>query len=178
MVPYRKDDPNIMSDSVPKGMPEELYCGWPEVTVNLNRKADESFIMYYSTMLLDDKQKCIGTAVSQDGFRWVKKGICLMPDAESLDDAGCARCCVTRNAVFDENVLSWSEARGFIMFYEGVSSEDNKHRIMKATSKDGFTWEKEGLALDIGSDEDSWDHGGVGSPHVLRYVRYSSQKFL
>lgn len=152
-------------------MPEELYCGWPEVTVNLSGKKDESFIMYYSTMLVENKVKCIGVAVSPDGFRWVKKGICLMPDAGTLDDAGCARCCVSRNAVFDEHVLSWSESAGFTMFYEGVSSEDNKHRIMKATSKDGFTWEKAGVALDIGADPECWDHGGVGSPHILRYVR-------
>lgn len=168
VVPYRKDDPNIASDSVPKNMPEELYCAWPEVCVNLGGKEQESFIMHYSTMLVDSKQKCIGTAVSSDGFRWDKKGICLTPDAGTLDDAGCARCCVARNADYDEDVFSWSEADGFIMFYEGVSSEDNKHRILKATSKDGFTWEKDGLVLDISSDPDAWDHGGVGSPHVLR----------
>ena len=168
LVPHRNDDPNIMKDTVPKNMPEELYCGWPEVTVNLGGKENESFIMYYSTMLVDKKQKCIGTAVSKDGFRWIKKGICLTPDAGTLDDGGVARCCVVRNAVYDEDVLSWSEAPGFTMFYEGVSTKDNKHRILKASSKDGFTWKKEGLAVDVGSDSDSWDHGGVGAPHVLR----------
>ena len=168
VVPYRKDDPNILSDSIPRDMPEELYCAWPEVTVNLGGKESESFIMYYSTMLVDNKQKCIGAAVSNDGFRWVKKGICLTPDEGTLDDGGCARVCVSRNAAYDENVMSWTEASGFTMFYEGVSSDDNKHRIMKATSADGFTWKKEGIALDVGSDVDSWDHGGVGSPHVLR----------
>eukprot|EP00977_Amphora_coffeiformis_P012236 scaffold3028_cov174-Amphora_coffeaeformis.AAC.8 len=168
VVPFRKGDPNIASDSVPKSMPEELYCAWPEVCVNLGGKEEENFIMYYSTMTVDSKEKCIGTAVSSDGFRWTKKGICLTPDGGTLDDAGCARCCVARNAKYDEDLSTWSESDGFVMFYEGVSSEDNKHRILKATSKDGFTWKKEGLTLDICNDPDSWDHGGVGSPHVLR----------
>jgi len=168
VVPYRKNDPNIEPKSVPKNMPEELYCAWPEVCVNLGAKQEENFIMYYSTMMVGSKEKCIGTAVSSDGFRWTKKGIYITPDAGTLDDAGCARCCVARNAKYDDDVLTWSESDGFVMFYEGISSEDNKHRIMRATSKDGFTWKKEGLVLDISSDPESWDHGGVGAPHVLR----------
>lgn len=171
VFPYRKNDPNLSSDySGPKDMPEELYCAWPEVTVNIGGKEEENFIMYYSTMTADDKQKSIGTAVSSDGFRWTKRGICLTPDAGTLDDGGCARCCVVRNAKYDEDVMSWEQAPGFTMYFEGVSTKDNKHRILKATSKDGFKWEKKGLLLDVSGDEDAWDHGGVGSPHVLRYV--------
>lgn len=168
VVPYRKGDPNIMPDSVPKDMPEELYNAWPEVAVNLDGKEGENFIMYYSAMLAETKEKVIGTAVSSDGFRWTKKGICLTPDDGTLDEAGCARCCVVRNAVYDEDVFSWAEAPGFTMYYEGVSAKDNKHRILRATSDDGFTWKKEGMILDIGSEPDAWDHAGVGSPHVLR----------
>lgn len=94
----------------------------------------------------------------------------MTPDADLLDDGGCARCCVVRNAKYDENVMSWSEASGFTMYYEGVSTKDNKHRILTATSKDGFKWEKQGLLLDVTDDSGAWDCGGVGSPHVLRYV--------
>ena len=55
------------------------------------------------------------------------------------------------------------------MYYEGIDQKDNKHRIMVATSLDGRTWEKKGLVLDVGSDEDgAWDSDGVGSPHVIR----------
>jgi hypothetical protein len=170
IVPYRKDDPNHMADSVPRDMPEEMYCGWPEVTVNLDGSAEEAFIMYYSAMLADDKQKCIGAAVSPDGFRWVKKGICMTPTAGTLDDGGCARVCAMRMAEYDADTMVWSEATGFTMYYEGVSTKDNKHRILKATSVDGIKWTKEGLALDVASDADAWDHGGVGSPDILRYV--------
>jgi hypothetical protein len=48
------------------------------------------------------------------------------------------------------------------MYYEGVSKEDNKHRIMMATSTNGKDWTKAGLAFDVGSDG-SWDSEGVGS---------------
>ena len=40
----------------------------------------------------------------------------------------------------------------------------NPYRV----NKDGFNWEKDSLLLDVGSDSNAWDHGGVGSPHVLR----------
>uniref|UniRef100_A0A6U1XQX2 Glycosyl hydrolase family 32 N-terminal domain-containing protein n=1 Tax=Trieres chinensis TaxID=1514140 RepID=A0A6U1XQX2_TRICV len=56
---------------------------------------------------------------------------------------------------------------GWVMYYEGVSKEDGKHRVMAAESKDGRTWTKAGVVLDIGA-EDEWDHFGVGSPHILR----------
>ena len=55
------------------------------------------------------------------------------------------------------------------MYYEGVSSSDNKHRILMAKSRDGRTWTKTGLALDVGEDG-AWDCNGVSSPHIIRYV--------
>jgi hypothetical protein len=121
-----------------------------------------------STMTKDDKEKAIGVAVSDDGFRWVKRGLCLQPGEKgSLDDDGCARCNVFRNAFFDKDEMTWKNAPGYTMLYEGVSSKDNKHRILSAESMDGRKWNKQGVVLDIG-DEGSWDCDGVGSPHVLR----------
>lgn len=62
---------------------------------------------------------------------------------------------------------NWKEKKSWRMYYEGVSTVDQKHRIMVATSRDGKTWEKQGLAFDVGSPG-SWDSEGVGSPHVIR----------
>jgi len=125
------------------------------------------------------KEKCLAVAVSNDGFRWLKRGLCLEPspsgtDASSLDDGGVARCNVVRNATYDKNTQTWNEEPGYIMYYEGVSTTDQKHRILSATSSDGRSWTKtndKGPVLDIGdADEETWDCDGVGSPHILRYV--------
>ena len=160
VVPYDKNDPN---QEVQNSMEEELYCGWPEVVVSPER--EPAFSMYYSTMLKDSKQKCIARAQSTDGFRWTKEGICLRPDADGFDAAGCARCAVVKDAEFDGE--HWKELSSVTMYYEGVSKEDNKHRIMMATSEDGVKFTKAGVAFDIGSDG-SWDSEGVGAPHVIR----------
>ena len=171
MVPFNRTDSNQRQekDSDNVNVPEELYCAWPEVTVNLAGKTNEAFLMYYSTMTATDKQKCIAYAVSEDGFRWFKRGICIAPSENTLDAKGCARCCVVTDAVFDKATLQWSELeKAWMMYYEGVSS-DNRHRIFMAESKDGAKWKKRGLALDVG-DEGAWDSKGVGSPHCVRYV--------
>lgn len=175
MTPYEKSNPETeMKDDKPSKLPikEELYCGWPEVVVKIDEKndANSGFYMYYSTMTKDDKQKCLGVAVSADGFRWYKRGLCLMPsdDEDSMDNAGVARGTVVRNAVYNEVEELWSDAPGYTMYYEGVSSTDNKHRILAATSPDGETWTKQGVVLDVGSEDSSWDCDGVGSPNILR----------
>jgi hypothetical protein len=187
MVPYDIDDTNTLSmadekdddGKTPVVLEEELYCGWPEVVVKIDDKnsANSGFYMYYSTMSKTTKEKSIAVAVSSDGFRWFKRGLCLQPSltdddspSNSLDDGGCARCNVVRNASYNKVDESWSDEPGYIMFYEGVSLADNKHRILSATSPDGRTWTKssESIAvLDIGNI-DTWDCDGVGSPHILR----------
>lgn len=166
MSPYDKSDPNQQLESLPSSVEEELYCAWPDVAVNANGPEDRAFYMFYSTMTKADKQKCIAYATSADGFRWNKQGVCLRPDEQGLDAGGCARCCVVRDAKFENG--SWKELTSWTMFYEGVSPDDNKHRILSATSKDGRKWTKTGLALDLGTDDDAWDCGGVSAPHVLR----------
>jgi predicted GH43/DUF377 family glycosyl hydrolase len=156
----------------------ELYCAWPDVLVDDKVKTD-NFRMYYSTMISDTKQKAIGLAVSSDGFRWEKKGICLRPSPsfeteESFDVGGCARCCVIQDAAFDESRLQWQTVpSSWRMYYEGVDA-DNVHRILTAHSSDGRTWKKLGVALDVG---DGWDAKGVGSPHCVRLDDGSSRMY-
>jgi predicted GH43/DUF377 family glycosyl hydrolase len=173
MAPYSASDPNMewmnnMKDENENivTLEEELYCAWPDVGLTGCTETDldvgikkKKFYMYYSTMLKDCKSKAIALAVSDDGFRWFKRGICLRPDvnADSLDNGGCARCNIVRKA----------DTEGWLMFYEGVSKKDGKHRILVAESNDGFDWYKIGIAMDVG-DDNSWDCGGVGSPHLIR----------
>ena len=182
MSPYDSSDPNMksmLSESsssfVSGELEEELYCAWPDVTVHTEETVEiapgqrgKGFFMYYSTMRKSDKQKCVAYAVSLDGFRWFKRGFCLEPDAAGLDAAGCARCNVIENAEFNEETNTWDNVNGWTMYYEGVSKEDGKHRILMAVSADGATWEKRGMALDVGESQEAWDCMGVGSPHVLR----------
>jgi len=176
MVPYDPSDTN--QDVGGLEMPEELYCAWPEVIVNpvtesentKKAKTDEerdNFFMYYSTMLKDTKEKVIGCASSFNGFAFSKEGIALKPSMP-LDAAGCARCNVIQKATLNEEGFWEEDENGWIMFYEGVSSEDGKHRILAAESTDLRTWTKLGLAMDVGEGDDAWDVQGVGSPHVIR----------
>lgn len=184
VVPYDKSCPNQIANAksaggtdsttiIPDGYEEELYCAWPDVVVNLGGSdKDDKFLMFYSTMSKDAKQKCIAYAGSDEGFRWEKRGVCLRPDNKGPDAGGCARCCVVKDATYDETTMAWTENEtGWTMYYEGVSLIDNKHRIMVATSTDHKTWIKGGIVLDVGEendDEAAWDSGGVGSPHILR----------
>lgn len=179
MVPYDTED-TAASPALDDGyrVDEELYCAWPEVAVRINSgnqqkpgpfgKKAPNFFMFYSTMRKSDKKKCIASAVSEDGFQWAKRGICLEPEMEGLDAGGCARCNVLQKADYDEETGEWKELDGWIMFYEGVSKEDNKHRILMAESSDGTKWNKLGLVLDVGESSEAWDCMGVGSPGVIR----------
>ncbi|KAL7529758.1 hypothetical protein ACHAWF_003103 [Thalassiosira exigua] len=175
VVPYDSSDVN--QEVAGSEIPEELYCGWPEVVVNpvgenesAKRASTDSsrnnFFMYYSTMLKETKEKAVGCAVSFNGFAWSKEGIVIKPSGP-MDGAGCARCNVIRKATLNEEGLWEEEGQGWIMFYEGVSSEDGKHRILSAESDDLKSWKKIGLVMDVG-EGDSWDCSGVGSPHVIR----------
>ncbi|GAX24813.1 hypothetical protein FisN_18Lh104 [Fistulifera solaris] len=178
VVPFDKKDPNSWENVAVSDMPEELYCAWPDVAVDLRKdteddtskndepKSQDSFLMYYSTMLKDTKEKCIAYATSADGFRWKKQGICLRP-SDPQDQAGCARCCVFQDASYDAATSTWTPESEWKMLYEGVSPNDGKHRILWAVSQDAKTWSKKGIALDVGADG-TWDCGGVGSPHIIR----------
>jgi len=165
IAPYQKNDPN--AEKVPRDFPEEIYCAWPDVVVNPKAPKAEGFMMFYSSMTKDTKEKCIVRAISEDGFRWFKTGVVLKPDEEGFDSSGCARCCVVPNADYDKATGKWALTKGFTMYYDGGSKDDKKHRIMQAESRDGKTWKKLGVVLDVG-EEGSWDHGGVSSAHVIR----------
>jgi hypothetical protein len=177
MVPYDKADPNLQEmallrddDNSEINLKEELYCGWPEVVVDI-KEADQGksgFFMYYSTMTKLDKQKSIACAVSSDGFRWDKRGLCLEPTEGSMDADGCARCTVIRNAAYNDETATWKDIDGYTMYYEGVSKEDGKHRIMMAQGMDGRKWTKQGVVVDVGESDDAFDCEGVGFPNVLR----------
>jgi len=190
MAPYDTSDPNMKEmeqlrddDGTKINLQEELYCAWPEVAVNdmdadtKKAKKMRSFYMFYSTMVKSTKEKAIAVAVSDDGFKWDKRGVCIAPESGSLDDAGCARCSIVSKAKYTEETSVWENADGWIMFYEGVSKEDGKHRVMAAESYDLRNWNKLGVALDVGSNDDAWDCGGVGAPHVLRLDDGSSRMY-
>ena len=72
----------------------------------------------------------------------------------------------------EENEMDSSSK--WIMFYEGVSSKDGKHRVLMTESDDLQIWNELGLALDTGANKEddnnhaAWDSKGVGSPHVIR----------
>lgn len=181
LAPYNESDPNMKyiktmrdDDGSRLNIEEELYCAWPEVVVNnipederTANMAQRNFYMFYSTMLKASKQKVIGVAVSDDGFKWMHRGIAVRPEAEMLDEDGCARCCVVQKAVHNQSTGAWIYQDYWIMYYEGVSKKDGKHRILAAESKDLRKWKKIGVALDIGEDG-SWDSHGVGAPHLIR----------
>lgn len=180
MVPYSKSDPNQQVSNKNNQIPEELYCAWPEVIVNETPDSpSEAFVMYYSTMTKETKQKIIAYAVSEDGFRWYKRGPCIVPTNASSSDSnhspdgnGCSRCCVYADATYNVDTMQWvtNTPTTWTMYYEGTSTLDNKHRICVAKSNDGISWAKvqdNMVALDIGSPE-TWDCNGVGSPHCIR----------
>lgn len=133
----------------------------------INDSNRNNFFMYYSTMLKDTKEKAIGYGVSFNGFAWSKRGIAIRPDGP-LDGAGCARCNVIKKATLNADGFWEEDGQGWMMFYEGVSPEDGKHRILAAESDDLKSWKKLGLVVDVGEGDDAWDSQGVGSPHVIR----------
>lgn len=180
-APYNANDPNMKyiktmrdDDGSRLNIEEELYVAWPDVVVNNVPEEDRApgmaqrnFYMFYSTMLKGSKQKSIGVAVSDDGFKWMHRGVAIMPDEGTLDEGGCARCCVVRKAIHNEASGAWVDEDEWIMYYEGVSKKDGKHRILAAESKDLRNWKKIGISLDIG-EQGSWDSYGVGAPHLIR----------
>jgi predicted GH43/DUF377 family glycosyl hydrolase len=180
MAPYDASDTNMSymtalrdEDGSRIKLEEELYCAWPEVAFNNipekerdEGKAQKNFYMFYSTMVKATKEKAVGVAVSDDGFKWDKRGIAMRPSADGMDDDGCSRCTVVRKAKYTDDE-TWEGDDGWYMLYEGVSSKDGKHRVMAAESNDLRKWNKLGVILDVG-DEGHWDFNGVGAPHLLR----------
>jgi len=144
------DSPN---GSVIEPDDKELYCAWPDV-IKLDTKM---YVMHYSTLTNPNKQKCIHSAISEDGFKWEKQGSCITPSIEE-DESGVAR----------SHVMYDYSKKQFTMFYDGVSAKDNKHRIFAAVSSDGINdWKKLGVILDLPNDDDAWDGHGISNPHAI-----------
>lgn len=128
---------------------QELYCAWPDVI-----KLENIYLMHYST-LDNSKQKCINYAVSEDGFKWEKQGCCIKPTGDELG--------VARSHVMYDDVK-----KSFVMFYDALSSKDNKHRIYAAVSTDGISnWNKIGIVLDLCNESSAWDSHGLSNPHAI-----------
>jgi hypothetical protein len=185
--PYDLEDENnedgMITDDrgVKIDMDEELYVAWPDVMLNTYENKNEKnedgeyvvneFLMFYTTCLKASKQQAIGLAVSEDGFRWSKRGIVMKPGTPGAMDAqGVARGTVSKTATFSTTTNTWVEDNdnALRMWYEGTD-KDGKHRIMSAASMDGGrTWTKnEGVALDLPS-EGSWDEKSLSAPHILK----------
>jgi len=131
---------------------KELYVAWPDVI-----KLENMYVMHYSTLTTQSKEKCIHYATSEDGFKWEKRGTCITPDKE-YDDMGVAR----------SHVMYDDDKKLFVMFYDGVSGKDNKHRICAAVSEDGIgNWRKVGIVLDLPEDNEEWDGHGLSNPHAI-----------
>ena len=118
MVPYDKSMGKVTGKNKMDvlDIEEELYCGWPDVVPIIDGKDD--FLMYYSTMLKDTKEKVIAFGVSKNGVSFGKRGVCLRPEAGTPDEKGCARCTVFENQEYNENGR-WTKSEGFTMLYEG-----------------------------------------------------------
>lgn len=120
MVPYDKSmGPVTDAGGKRIEVDEELYCAWPDVVPMTDPSfGPDEFLMYYSTMLKETKEKAICFGASKEGFRFGKRGICLRPDAGTMDAKGLSRCTVQENQVFNKN-KRWAKSKGLTMYYEG-----------------------------------------------------------
>jgi hypothetical protein len=101
----------------------------------------------------------IGAAVSTDGRRFTKTpgdaggGAVLAPGPDPLDAAGVGQPYVRK------------DADGYSLWYEGF--DGRVHRLFRATSADGRSWSKQGVALEPGPPG-SLDELGARDPVVIR----------
>ena len=55
-------------------------------------------------MIKETKERDIGFAFSDNGFSWVKEGLCLRPTPVTLDGVDFPRCNVIHNMDYDEEM--------------------------------------------------------------------------
>jgi hypothetical protein len=145
-----------MLDPGRPGEPDEFMVGWPQVL----QASDGSFRMYYHTRAARGFLPML--AVSEDGFRWQKRGVILEPGPRgSFDEAGIATRTVFRHG------------GRWLMLYEGVAP-DLYRGIGLAESADGLGWRKvrgaepNGAAFDHAPrGSGRWDARGLGCPSVV-----------
>jgi len=145
---------------------DALFVGWPSVIPPPSESPSGAYTMYYSTMDPASKKYSIGMATSADGLlKWCKvrkpggSGSVFAGSEEpgAFDSRGASRRHVLRQA--DGSLR---------MYYEAVSQE-GRHSIGMAVSRDGYNWERSGEQPIFAANDDAaaWDGGGVGSPHLV-----------
>ncbi len=145
-----------MLDVGKPGEPDEFMVGWPQVV----QAPDGRFRMYYHTRAKNVFLPML--AVSDDGFRWQKRGALLQPgERGSFDEAGAATRTVFRHG------------GRWLMLYEGVAP-DLYRGIGLAESTDGIRWRKVRGSEPNGSafahaprGSGLWDARGLGCPSVV-----------
>ncbi|MDZ7265079.1 MAG: FG-GAP-like repeat-containing protein [candidate division KSB1 bacterium] len=120
-------------------------------------KINSTYFLWYAGF--DGSEWRIGKAVSFDGIYWEKRGV-VLTRSQNLDfDA--------YHVLAPKVVLINSD---LWMWYEGFDGKT--WRIGLAISKDGVTWTKQGMVLDVGSSE-SFDAVHVAQPEV----HYQTESF-
>jgi predicted GH43/DUF377 family glycosyl hydrolase len=153
----RVEGPSAYLSVLEVGQPGEfdsLFVGWPCVL-----EIGSQYRMYYHTFNEVSKKFIVGMAVAKDGLlKWTKQGAVFSgsDDPTAFDAGGASR----------RHVVKLPD-NSYKMFYEGVSVDRRKHAIGIATSKDGIVWERSSNTPVFTASADSWDSGGVGSPHVI-----------
>ena len=132
--------------------------GWPCVTRSPTNAETGELYLYYGATADSDGKAAVGVAKSKNGVLWTRCATaapCLAPGAPGAWDAGA----ILRRSVIEA-------AGGYVMFYE-ARDEENAHRVGRATSTDGLTWEKDGANPVFAPSDDGWDSGAVSSPCVV-----------
>jgi len=135
---------------------DELFIGHPQV-VSVGPK---ELRMYYHSYDLNEDRYKVGVAVSDNGFRWQKKGVVFEGGKEegAFDGRGAAARHVIRNP----------DNGDYLMFYEAVGSDDTRS-IGLAVSKNGLSgWKRmDSPLLSPSGEQGSWDCAGVGAPRAV-----------
>ncbi len=134
---------------LPLGGPGEFDCihqNTPKVL-----KIGTEYHLWYSGF--DGSYWRIGKAFSTDGFNWQKEGVVLEKGNPGDFDA-----------IFVSAPMVLCLNSNYFLWFEGF--DGNSWRIGFATSADGLNWQKQGLALDLGTNNE-FDWAGHAHPEVL-----------
>jgi PKD repeat protein len=127
------------------GPGEDAHVGAPSVM----KQPDGSYTMWYGGV---DTWGRIFRATSNDGIEWVKTGM-VLDYGGTYDKYGAQHPYV----ILDENGI-------YNMWYSGTGYNNGyRYYILRATSIDGITWQKQGLELTYGG---SYEPDGVYTPCV------------
>lgn len=142
---------------------DHIYAGWPCVVEDVGKE----YKMYYHSYDPSIDKNVVGLAVARDGLMtWKKRGPVFVgcPEySDAFDYKGVTKRCVLK--LDDATYRMWYEALDI----------NNKHSIGCANSDDGINWTRVSdkpvfestSTMEGDSNETSWDHAGVGSPHLI-----------